>query len=105
MQEPTDVDEKALRRYAKAVEDAAERVERIQNRAKKRDAVPSESFGKLPESSKLKTAYDTQSSEAESDLKDVATALHGISKGIKATAFAYDQTEGEHTRLFGGGER
>lgn len=105
MHEPTDVDEKALRQYAKALEDAAERVERIQNRAKKRDAIPAESFGKLPESTTLKTGYDTQSREAESDLKDVTEALRGISKGIKATASAYDQTEGAHTRLFGGGER
>ncbi|MET8677857.1 hypothetical protein ABZW18_09745 [Streptomyces sp. NPDC004647] len=101
MGQETDVDGEALRKYAAALDSAAGRVESIRNRIKGLD-LSAEPFGKLSESNNLKADYDTQSQEAEDDLLDVSDALHAISKGIKLSATAYEETEDAHTRLFGG---
>lgn len=55
MQEPTDVDEKALRRYAKAVDDAAGSAERAIHDATGRD-VPLREAAEPPPPAR--TAYD-----------------------------------------------
>ncbi|GAA4075212.1 hypothetical protein [Streptomyces shaanxiensis] len=101
MGQGTEVESDALRRYARAVERAEGQVEAIRNRIRPLD-LPAGAFGKLSESDSLKADYDTQSTEAEADLKDVMESLAALATGVRLTAAAYDATEEDHVQMFEG---
>ncbi|MFF3496746.1 hypothetical protein ACFYWS_36025 [Streptomyces sp. NPDC002795] len=96
-----DVESAALRRYAQAAEQAADKVESIRRRLAPLD-LHQQTFGRLPESDELKADYDKQSEEAATDLKDVQDALTVIAETVRGSADAYDQGEEAQTQSFGG---
>ncbi|SDP65550.1 hypothetical protein SAMN04487981_13144 [Streptomyces sp. cf386] len=76
-------------------------VEAIRNRIRPLD-LPAGAFGKLSESESLKADYDTQSTEAEADLKDVMESLTAVAEGARLAATAYDTTEEDHVQMLKG---
>lgn len=96
-----DVESSSLRTYAKAVEDAAAKVERIRKRTSAL-TIPDHSFGKLPESGALKNDYDSKSRQTASDLIDASDSLDTIAQGIRKTAGEYDTNEDAQRIRFDG---
>lgn len=96
-----DVESAALRRFAKSLDSAADRVAVIRRRTAGLD-LSSGVFGKLAESDSLKADYDTQSTQAGEDLRDVTETLQLISDGLRLSADAYDANEEDQVRAFGG---
>jgi hypothetical protein len=97
-----DVEGDALRKYAKAVEAAAGRVDSIRARTQQLQ-LTQETFGKLPQSDELKADYDTQRKESGNDLSDAVDSLYAIADALKDSAAAYDGTELENRGMMGGG--
>jgi uncharacterized protein YukE len=97
-----DVESAALRRFATALEDAADRVALIRRRTSGLH-LSSGAFGKLAESDSLKADYDTQTAQADEDLNDVTATLQSIAEDLRQNADAYDANEEEQVRTFGGG--
>ncbi|MEU8786492.1 DUF2563 family protein [Streptomyces sp. NPDC048637] len=97
-----DVESAALRRYANAADQAADRVEKIRHRVG-RLKLSSGVFGQLAESDSLKSDYDTQSEEAVNDLHDVKESLGAIADGVRLAAEAYDNNEDDQVYALGGG--
>lgn len=97
-----DVEGDALRKYAKAVEAAAGRVDGIRARTQQLQ-LTQETFGKLPQSDELKADYDTQRKESGNDLSDAVDSLYAIADALKDSAAAYDDTELENRGMMGGG--
>ncbi|GAA2508873.1 hypothetical protein GCM10010406_51680 [Streptomyces thermolineatus] len=97
-----DVSSDALRKYAKAVDAAAKRIEGIRRRTGTLE-LSQGVFGKLPESDNLKADYDKQTEESQRDLKDAGDALERVADDIREAASSYDETEDTLTQGFGGG--
>ncbi|MFE5891716.1 type VII secretion target [Streptomyces sp. NPDC056468] len=97
-----DVEGDALRKYAKAVEAAAGRVDSIRSRTQQLE-LTQETFGKLPQSDELKADYDTQRKESGNDLTDAVDTLYAIADALKDSAEAYDGTEMQNRGMMGGG--
>jgi hypothetical protein len=96
-----DVEGAALRRYASALDGAADRVTGIRRRTSALE-LNSGVFGKLAESDSLKADYDTQSAQSVEDLGDVSETLRVIADGLRLSADAYDANEDDQVRAFGG---
>ncbi|MBT2421267.1 hypothetical protein J7F01_33855 [Streptomyces sp. ISL-22] len=97
-----DVEGDALRKYAKAVEAAAGRINNIRTRTQQLE-LTQETFGKLPQSDDLKADYDTQRKESGNDLTSAAETLYSIADALKDSAAAYDDTEMDNRGMMGGG--
>jgi uncharacterized protein YukE len=96
-----DVESAALRRFATALDGAADRVALIRRRTSALD-LSSGVFGKLAESDSLKADYDAQSAQTDEDLVDVSETLQLIADGVRQNADAYDANEEDQVRSFGG---
>ncbi|MBU7597993.1 hypothetical protein JGS22_010320 [Streptomyces sp. P38-E01] len=96
-----DVESSSLRAYAKAVDDAAARIERIRKRTSAL-TIPDHAFGKLPESGALKKDYEDKSEQAAKDLTDAIDSMELIAKGMRASAGGYDDNEDVQSVRFGG---
>ncbi|MEY9994725.1 uncharacterized protein YukE [Streptomyces sp. V4I8] len=97
-----DVEGDALRKYARAVEAAAGRLDTIRSRTQQLE-LTQETFGRLPQSDDLKADYDTQHKESGNDLTDAVETLHSIADALKDSAAAYDGTEMDNRGMMGGG--
>ncbi|MCF2539694.1 hypothetical protein K6168_29075 [Streptomyces sp. FB2] len=97
-----DVEGDALRKYARAVEAAAGRIDGIRSRTQQLELTQG-TFGKLPESDNLKADYDTQREESGKDLASAVDTLYAISDALKDSAAAYDGTEMDNSGMMGGG--
>lgn len=96
------VEGSALRKYAKAVEAAAGRIDGIRARTQQLE-LTQQTFGKLPQSDDLKADYDTQRKESGTDLTDAVETLHAIADALRDSADAYDGTEMDNRGMMGGG--
>lgn len=96
-----DVESDALRAYAKAVDDASARVERIRKRTSAL-AIPDNAFGKMPESGELKNDYEGKSKQTAKDLMDAVDSMEVIAKGIRGSASGYEDNEDVEKVRFGG---
>lgn len=102
MSQGFDVQSEALRRYARAVENAAAKIESIRNRNLGLQ-LDQGTFGKLPESDNLKGDYDNQSKESADDLKSAGETLDSIVEAMRESADAYDANEQDQVHTLGGG--
>ncbi|CAL9546004.1 hypothetical protein SUDANB58_04348 [Streptomyces sp. enrichment culture] len=91
----------ALRKYAKAVEAAAGRIDGIRARTQQME-LTQQVFGKLPQSDELKADYDTQREESGNDLISAIETLYSIADALKNSAAAYDDTEEDNRGMMGG---
>ncbi|MEU6348075.1 hypothetical protein ABZ896_01960 [Streptomyces sp. NPDC047072] len=101
MGQGTNVETEALRRYADAAEDAAERVRRIRRRTSGlhlSDGV----FGQLPEANELRAGYIEQMGQSGDDLESAAETLDTVARAMRGSADDYDANEDATARSFGG---
>ncbi|MYW65955.1 hypothetical protein GTY65_18110 [Streptomyces sp. SID8379] len=101
MGQGTNVETEALRRYADAAEDAAERVRRVRRRTSGlslSDGV----FGQLPEANDLRAGYLEQMEQSGDDLMSSAEALGTVAEAMRSSADNCDTNEDDTARGFGG---
>ena len=101
MGQGTNVETEALRRYADAAEDAAERIRQIRRRTTGlhlSDGV----FGQLPEANDLRAGYLEQMEQSGDDLEASAETLGTVAQAMRGSADNYDTNEEETARGFGG---
>ncbi|WP_306323353.1 MULTISPECIES: hypothetical protein [unclassified Streptomyces] len=97
-----DIDGDALRRYANAAEQAADRLQVIRNGLS--DLELSDGvFGQLPESNELRADYMGKKQQAEEDLGSAGDALESVAEAVRESAENYDSTEQANSQTVGGG--
>ncbi|MFJ9471766.1 hypothetical protein [Streptomyces caniferus] len=102
MGQGTDVESEALRRYARAAESAADRIDRIRRRTAGLD-LSDGVFGQLPEANGLRADYIEQKDQSGKDLEGAGEMLRSIADAVRGSADHYDANEEETARGFGGG--